>query len=439
MKAMLFLCIICGYKDDLPANLQIYLLCRGGDSKGFPPPNEVRPIVVDGNGVRNGIELTVGVGSKSRNQVRLISILVAFVMGSYRSDATKPIIDRPNGKFQDIGLLMSRDKSGNGVDFYSHSTTSGNFAVGSLCLAAEKIMDTKDYYAGKVVTAGWGDLYSDKKSNGKPMQFQHSCTTNQFGPVEARFQHCNVDMLTMHAKKDWGCNKVDKPSGYEADKCIDYLREAQRAVEKEIMKLDDQNIVQELWSLTNKIEIVKSFPKRNSICYKSEVFDEYGWCYLANWRSWGFCDSSCELINEPDPRPIVYHKMIWEYPGKRGSRCSHDAKYYNEDWYLCIVSMLPQTSVFRFKKNSDGSLRLLTAIKETPEDIGKSKDIGHQLPCKGDSGSAHWMYNSKEEKRAVIAVTSFSNQEVCGMDEHLMKTTHPSVLSWIKKYSEIKP
>ena len=101
--------------------------------------------------------------------------------------------------------------------------------------------------------------------------------------------------------------------------------------------------------------------------------------------------------------------------------------------------MLPQTSVFRFKKNSDGSLRLLTAIKETPEDIGKSKDIGHQLPCKGDSGSAHWMYNSKEEKRAVIAVTSFSNQEVCGMDEHLMKTTHPSVLAWIKKYSEIKP
>ena len=211
-------------------------------------------------------------------------------------------------------------------------------------------------------------------------------------------------------------------------------------------KLDNPNILQELWSLTNKIEIVKSFPKRNSICYKRKIFDENGWCYLTNRRTWGFCDSSCEWITEPDPTPAIYHKMIWEFPGKRGSRCSskdHDTIQYNEDWFLCIVSMLPQTSVFRFKKNSneinDGySLRFLTAIKEKPEDIGKSKYMGYQLPCKGDSGNAHWMYDSKEKKRAVIAVTTFSNELVCGMDEHAMKTTYPSVLAWIKKYSGIK-
>ena len=216
---------ICGYDKDIPADMLKYVLCLGGDSKGFPPPNEVRPIEVDGNGVRNGNELTVGVGSKSQNQVRSVSILVAFVMGSFRSDASKLVVDTPPGKFKDIGLLMSRDKSRNGEDFYSHSTPSGNFAVGSLCLAAEKMMDTKDYYAGKIVTVGWGFRYSDKKSNGKPEQGQHSCTTNQFGPVEARFQQCDVNMLTLPAKKDWGCNKADKPRGYETDKCIDYLNE----------------------------------------------------------------------------------------------------------------------------------------------------------------------------------------------------------------------
>ena len=90
------------------------------------------------------------------------------------------------------------------------------------------------------------------------------------------------------------------------------------------------------------------------------------------------------------------------------------------------------------EKNDGYSLRFLTAIKEKPEDIGKSKYMGYQLPCKGDSGNAHWMYDSKEKKRAVIAVTTFSNELVCGMDEHAMKTTYPSVLAWIKKYSGIK-
>ena len=129
--------------------------------------------------------------------------------------------------------------------------------------------------------------------------------------------------------------------------------------------------------------------------------------------------------------------MVWEFPFKRPSRCGVPVNNY----YLCISSVLPQTSVFRFKRNGKDKLKFLDAYKEKIEDSFDAtnkytkENLGYQLPCKGDSGSGHWMYSSYEDRRALVAMSSHAIGEYCGAPSHVLLTTHPNVIKWIKIYS----
>ena len=110
-------------------------------------------------------------------------------------------------------------------------------------------------------------------------------------------------------------------------KCAKYLKLAEKAIEDEIRKHDGSDVIKQLWSLTNKIEVSRSStPKwthNNYVCYKEKAFTDYGWCDVGNrlgypsWyygyvgKSWGFCSSSCKLMNIPkDILPQIYHKII---------------------------------------------------------------------------------------------------------------------------------
>ena len=88
------------------------------------------------------------------------------------------------------------------------------------------------------------------------------------------------------------------------------------------------------------------------------------------------------------------------------------------------------------------------ADKEKIEDTFSSlssydrKQIGYQQHCQGDSGSGHWMYDSKEKRRALVAISSHApsdarNGVFCGIPTHNLLTTYPSILRWIKKWSRI--
>ena len=161
-------------------------------------------------------------------------------------------------------------------------------------------------------------------------------------------------------------------------------------------------------------------------------------------EGWGFCDKSCKMTGYTTPD--TYHKMVWKFPPKRNSQCYHSKNIAK--WYHCIVSILPKTSVFRFQENKDGSLTFLTAIKENPLDMENFSPargetiMEYQQPCHGDSGSGHWMYNPKDERSAIVGVTSFSSGKdgkyVCGAQSFMLKTTYPRILGWIKKHSGIK-
>ena len=199
--------------------------------------------------------------------------------------------------------------------------------------------------------------------------------------------------------------------------------------------------------MTNKIVVTKSFPnKKQYICYKEKLFGDNGWCYVYKGiqlgnpeNTWGFCGSSCKLMHVQDTTPLIYHRMVWKFPFKQSPRCKEQVN----DYYLCISSVLPQTSIFMFKRNGRNKLKFLDAYRENIEDSFDAtkeylkEDLGFQLPCEGDSGAGHWMYNSYQDKRVLVAITSHQTAWYCGAPLVVLQTAYPSVLQWIKRYSDI--
>ena len=256
---------ICGIPETLksliPDDKKLLVECQGGVDIDFQllPPNEVT----------NSNMLSAIIGNKDKTQGRKVNIFISYVMGSRKKN--------PNlHRFEDIGIILTKDLKGNGESFYQHSKPSKNINVGSICLAAEK-KNSPYMNEGKVVTVGWGDRYSDVKSGEKPEQKKHSCSTNEFGPILGRLRQCDVDDITLD-ENDWGCDRYDMPAGYDETKCDDYLEKAERAIVKEIGELDESDTLSTLWSLTNKIEVISADERH--VCYKQNLFIDYGWCYV---------------------------------------------------------------------------------------------------------------------------------------------------------------
>ena len=142
--------------------------------------------------------------------------------------------------------------------------------------------------------------------------------------------------------------------------------------------------------------------------------------------------------------------MVWEYPFKLAPRCygnvhnNPDPRKNTKPYYICTASFLPQTIVLKFKKDGKSKLKFSDVYNEKIEDTfdvndaQTMKERGYQLPCKGDSGSGHWMYASSENKRAaLVAIGSHTQGEFCGDNIHNLLTTYPTILKWIKTYSGI--
>ena len=415
------------------------------------PPNEVRSrkskeICFN--------EIKAGIGDKDINRQTQINIPVAYVMGTFTT--FKPGSKRGSaGTSFDIGLVITKDKSGKGSVFYQHTLYTMEILnqepirVGSLCLAAKK--ESEPYlYEGSVVGVGWGTRYSDvKTAANQPKANTHSCTTNEFGPSSATFRHCNVDDVLLHP---YGaeCKRHDMPNGYDAQKCEKYLEEAEKAIEIKFRNYDDslRTTMYDIWKRTNKFEILPFVTRSGEevgiryMCYKQQLFDDHGWCYVdLNNNEWGFCGSSCEFLNiqnPPDTIPATYHKMIWEYPPRPNIQSRCDPTYHSpanfKPWYICVEPLAPQVSVFQFKRIGIHYSTKLEFINPSKEDPVRA---GYQLFCKGDSGSGNWMINTNENKRALVAVHSYDYGQFCGESSHAMSTVHPEVLDWIKRHSKI--
>ena len=88
-----------------------------------------------------------------------------------------------------------------------------------------------------------------------------------------------------------------------------------------------------------------------------------------------------------------------------------------------------------FKRDGIGGLKFVDVTKEDSVGVRIS---GFQLPCHGDGGSGHWMHDSKENKKALVAVHSFNSDTFCGDDSYEISTVHPRILEWIKRHGNIR-
>ena len=142
--------------------------------------------------------------------------------------------------------------------------------------------------------------------------------------------------------------------------------------------------------------------------------------------------------------------MIWEFPISRPTPCRPDPMVEpfflpHKPFFLCIAATLPQTSVFKFVSEED-KLRKMVIDKETPQiarphgiRVPTEKDyIVYQKTAAGDSGSPHWMYNSAKNKRGLVGITAHGSNANDKIGFHILITTHPTILQWIKRHSGIQ-
>ena len=384
--------------------------------------------------------ITAGVGSENRNEVLEIEIPFAFIMSDVKDEI-------------DLGVLKtSDDKDNKGANFYPQSDAKWKNKIGPICLSAANSDLTQD----EIVMVGWGKQYSEIKSSvhgiRNPKKYLHSCTTNQFGPLEYRFQHCDVSDMKSH---QWTCGMEEKqgikkwPPSYDDKLCSKFEEQAEEAI---IQAASNAGLdVLDKWKTeVNQFEIGKKsgmgIYKVENICYRKRMFQERGWCFVKrSGNAWGFCDYSCDQMKEPsDTKPNTYHKITWRIDKKQRSRCIEKEDEHPE-WIVCIQSMIPNTLVYQFKVKKQERLTLEGERHEKSEKYSP-KPYGTQLPCQGDSGSGHWITDSTKKKAALIGITVSSGKRMsrikedatyCGHSSHMLKSNENRILNWIKTASGI--
>ena len=133
--------------------------------------------------------------------------------------------------------------------------------------------------------------------------------------------------------------------------------------------------------------------------------------------------------------------MRWKFDTNIKTRC--DSDHQMAPYIFCVRSYIPKTEIPVFEDKGNGDLEFTKFDEEDNEGQDIQIPIRYQLPCKGDSGSSHWVVNTNIDRAVVIGMSSFSGDYrrsetiICGHSAHIVKTTWPPFLHWIKKHAGI--
>ena len=137
--------------------------------------------------------------------------------------------------------------------------------------------------------------------------------------------------------------------------------------------------------------------------------------------------------------PDTYHEMKWKmdcetcHSDKNCVLHSGNTDYRMTPYSLCVRSELPLTKTIKFQDVGNDQLEFDNGelmINNEPPNIDH---IGHQLPCRGDSGIGHWMMNGQ---RFVMVGITTNGMDPCGSAAIMQKTTYKDILTWIKEKIE---
>ena len=137
--------------------------------------------------------------------------------------------------------------------------------------------------------------------------------------------------------------------------------------------------------------------------------------------------------------PDEYHKMVWKVDSDNPQKCM---EHYKDDsrkiGSICVKQLLPTISAPQFTLDQTETLRFYMNYQQTPDSYAKVDEWGTQLPCKGDSGSGHWIYDSVNQRSSLVGMTSRNLGHGCGAPAIITDTTLPQFNNWIKKHAKIK-
>ena len=156
---------------------------------------------------------------------------------------------------------------------------------------------------------------------------------------------------------------------------------------------------------------------------------------------------------------MVYQQFEWTVDQRPQNPCLRLHRNFDEEYEVCQKIMLPRANVGRFKLTR-GQFKLDAFEKEYETIKEKSNYVS---TCMGDSGSGQWFTvnrDSDDERRAVVAIVTtsaangvringrlvdavcgssliFSNGKTLSQGASSTKTTHPTILTFIKKWAGI--
>ena len=156
---------------------------------------------------------------------------------------------------------------------------------------------------------------------------------------------------------------------------------------------------------------------------------------------------------------MVYQQFEWTVDQRPQNPCLRLHRNFDEEYEVCQKATLPRANVGRFKLTR-GQFKLDAFEKEYETTKEKSNYVS---TCMGDSGSGQWVTvnrDSDDERRAVVAIVTtsatngvringrlvdavcgssliFSNGKTLSQGASSTKTTHPTMLTFIKKWAEI--
>ena len=149
--------------------------------------------------------------------------------------------------------------------------------------------------------------------------------------------------------------------------------------------------------------------------------------------------------------------MKWRVDESKPKRCCKDGICPNigtpvPEYVTCVQTLLPTTPTAEFTQNlveNEDEIDELFNLKDDleftrfNEEKAHDSKIGYQLPCKGDSGSAHWV-KSNSGKYVMIGITAkghWPQYNYCGEQAWMQKTTYnqkpKNILDWIKVKAKI--
>lgn len=125
--------------------------------------------------------------------------------------------------------------------------------------------------------------------------------------------------------------------------------------------------------------------------------------------------------------------MRWKLDTNIQTKCNID--YQLADYMFCVRPWIPKTVIPVFEDKGNGDLEFKVFEGEENEGQDNGEAIGYQLPCKGDSGSGHWITQSN---KAILVGISSTGSSVCGGTSQMHATFDKIVLDFIKSKAGLK-